>query len=147
MILSLAAWHGPNLLVGTGMQGQLFDVNPITKERSEIARLEASTIHAILKRKDGTVVLGTGDPGKIYVLEDQYADKGTILSDVLDAKMPALGRDDVEGRRAEVAPRRPSPSARATSPSRMTPGVPGRPRRAMRRPRRRRRSPAICSIA
>lgn len=89
MILSIAAWHGPNLLVGTGMQGQLFDVNPITKERSEIARLEVSTIHAILKRKDGTVVLGTGDPGKIYTLEDQYADKGTVLSEVLDAKMPA----------------------------------------------------------
>jgi hypothetical protein len=89
MILSLAAWHGSNLLVGTGMQGQLFDVNPLTKERSEIARLEASTIHAIRKRKDGTMVLGTGDPGKIYVLEDQYADNGTVLSEVLDAKMPA----------------------------------------------------------
>ncbi len=89
MILSLAAWHGGNLLVGTGMHGQLFDVNPVTKERSEIARLEASTIHAIRKRKDGTIVLGTGDPGKIDVLEDQYAEKGTVLSEVLDAKMPA----------------------------------------------------------
>ena len=89
MILSLAAWLHTHLLVGTGMQGQLFDVNPITKERSEIARLEASTIHAILKRKDGTIVLGTGDPGKIYALDSQYADKGTVLSEVLDAKMPA----------------------------------------------------------
>jgi hypothetical protein len=89
MILSLAAWHNGNLLVGTGMQGQLFDVSPITRERSEIARLEASTIHALLKRKNGTVVLGSGDPGKVYVLEDQYADRGTVLSEVLDAKMPA----------------------------------------------------------
>ncbi len=89
MMLSLASWHGPDLLVGTGMQGQLFDVNPSTRERSEIARLEAATIHAILKRKNGTIVLGTGDPGKVYVLEDKYAESGTVLSEVLDAKMPA----------------------------------------------------------
>ncbi len=88
MMLSLAV-YGEQLLVGTGMQGQLFAVNPSTKERSEIARLDSSTIHAIVRRKDGTVVLGTGDPGKLYVLEKRYADKGTMLSEVLDAKMPA----------------------------------------------------------
>jgi hypothetical protein len=88
MILSLAAWHGADVLVGTGMQGQLFNINPTTKERTEIARLDSGTIHSILKRKDGTIVLGTGDPGKLYVLEKDYAEAGTVLSDILDAKMP-----------------------------------------------------------
>jgi hypothetical protein len=31
--------------------------------------------------------LATGDPGKLYVLQDQYASSGTIVSDVLDAKL------------------------------------------------------------
>ena len=31
--------------------------------------------------------LGTGDPGKLYVLQDRYAAKGTIISEVLDAKL------------------------------------------------------------
>jgi hypothetical protein len=70
------------------MQGQLFEVDVKTKVRREIARLDASTIHAILRKKDGTIVLGTGDPGKLFVLEKDYAQKGTIVSEVLDAKMP-----------------------------------------------------------
>jgi hypothetical protein len=88
MVLSLARLEGDTLLAGTGMQGQLFAINEKTKEKSEIARLDCSTIHAILRRKNGTIVLATGDPGKLYTLEAQYADKGTVLSDVLDAKMP-----------------------------------------------------------
>jgi hypothetical protein len=88
MMLSLAPWHDAHLLVGTGMQGQLFEVNPATKDRTEIARPDAGTIHSILKRKDGSIVLGTGDPGKLYVLEKDYAEDGTVLSEVLDAKMP-----------------------------------------------------------
>jgi outer membrane protein assembly factor BamB len=89
MLLSLAPFGGSELLVGTGMQGQLFTVNVQTKERSEIARLDSGTIHCVLRRKDGTVVLGTGDPGKLYALENKYADSGTVLSEVLDAKMPS----------------------------------------------------------
>jgi outer membrane protein assembly factor BamB len=88
MILSLLR-QGDHLLVGTGMQGQLQSVNAATKERSEIARLDAGTIHCLLQRKNGAIVLGTGDPGKLYLLENDYAGKGTVLSEVLDAKMPA----------------------------------------------------------
>src|SRR5205823_2859815 len=75
------------ILAGTGMQGQLFAVNDSTKERSEIARLDHGQIHCMLPRKDGSVVLGSGDPGKLYVLEHRYAGKGTVLSEVLDTKL------------------------------------------------------------
>ncbi|MBX9680420.1 MAG: hypothetical protein K2X38_16805 [Gemmataceae bacterium] len=75
------------LLIGTGMQGQLFEVHEETKEKAEIARLDHGQILSMLKRRDGSVVLGTGDPGKIYVLENRYAARGTLVSDVLDAKL------------------------------------------------------------
>jgi outer membrane protein assembly factor BamB len=88
MLLSLLR-HDNQLLVGTGMQGQLMAVNAATKERSEIARLDAATIHCMLQRKNGAVVLGTGDPGKLYILENEHAKSGTVVSEVLDAKMPA----------------------------------------------------------
>jgi hypothetical protein len=86
MILRLAQNHG-NLLVATGMQGQLFEVNESTKEKTEIARLDVGQIHCLLKRRDGSIVLGTGDPGKLYVLDNRFAPKGTVLSDVLDTKI------------------------------------------------------------
>ena len=75
------------LFIGTGMSGQLFEIDEATKERSEIARLDHGQILCMCRRHDGSIVLGTGDPGKLYVLQDRYAGKGTITSEVLDAKI------------------------------------------------------------
>jgi hypothetical protein len=86
MILRLAQARG-KVLVATGMQGQLFEINETTKEKTEIARLDAGQIHCLLQRRDGSLVLGTGDAGKLYVLEDRLAAKGTVLSEVLDTKL------------------------------------------------------------
>jgi hypothetical protein len=92
MVLSLLRCVGagsprPYLFVGTGMDGQLFEADEATRERSEIARLDHGQILCLCRRKDGSVVLGTGDPGKLYVLQDKYAARGTVVSEVLDAKM------------------------------------------------------------
>ncbi len=86
LLLCLLRQHG-RVLVGTGMNGQLFEIDEASKERTEIARLDHGQIHCLCRRRDGSVVLGTGDPGKLYVLEDRYAGKGTVVSEVLDAKM------------------------------------------------------------
>jgi hypothetical protein len=86
LVLCLMRQHG-RVLVGTGMHGQLFEIDEATKERVEIARLDHGQIHCLCRRRNGSVVLGTGDPGKLYVLQDRYASKGTVVSDVLDAKI------------------------------------------------------------
>lgn len=86
MILSLSRQDG-RIFVGTGMEGQLFEVNEATRERSQVARLDHGEIHCMCRRHDGTIVLGAGDPGKLYVLQDRYTRKGTVVSDVLDAKL------------------------------------------------------------
>jgi outer membrane protein assembly factor BamB len=86
MVLSLLRQSG-HFFVGTGMEGQLFEVNEATHERSEIARLDHGQILCMCRRHDGSIVLGTGDPGKLYTLQDKYAPRGTALSEVLDAKI------------------------------------------------------------
>jgi len=86
MVLSLLR-QCERLFVGTGMDGQLFEVNEATRERSEIARLDHGQILCMCQRRDGSIVLGTGDPGKLYVLQDRFASRGSVLSDVLDAKI------------------------------------------------------------
>jgi hypothetical protein len=86
LVLSLLRQNG-RIFIGTGMEGQLFEVEETTKERSEIARLDNGQIHCLYRRHDGAVVLGTGDPGKLFVLEDKYAARGTVISEVLDAKL------------------------------------------------------------
>ncbi len=86
MVMSLLK-RGGRLFVGTGMDGLLFESDEATRERSEIARLDHGQILGLLRRKDGSVVLAAGDPGKLYVLQDRHAARGTVTSDVLDAKL------------------------------------------------------------
>jgi hypothetical protein len=86
MVLSLAR-RGGGFLVGTGMDGQLFDVDEATHERTEVARLDHGQVLSLCRRRDGSVVLGAGDPGKLYVLEDRHAAHGTMLSEILDTKL------------------------------------------------------------
>ncbi len=73
--------------VGTGMDGQLFEIDEASKERSEIARLDHGQILSLCQRKDGSIVVGAGDPGKLYVLQDKFVARGSVVSEVLDAKM------------------------------------------------------------
>jgi hypothetical protein len=86
MILSLLH-QGERFLVGTGMDGQLFEVNEATGERGEIARLDNGQILCMCHRRDGSIVLGTGDPGKLYVLQDKFTARGSLVSDVMDARI------------------------------------------------------------
>jgi hypothetical protein len=86
LILSMLKLNG-RFLLGTGQQGQLFEVDEASKEKTELVRLEHGQVHCLLKRHDGSIVLGTGDPGKLYVLEDRFVARGTIISEVLDAKI------------------------------------------------------------
>jgi outer membrane protein assembly factor BamB len=86
LILSILR-DGNRLLIGTGMDGQLFEVDETTKERSELARLDHGQILGVLKKRDGSIVLAAGDPGKLYVMQDKFADQGTITSEVFDAKL------------------------------------------------------------
>lgn len=86
LILSLLRQRG-KILVGTGMEGRLFEIDETTREHSEIARLDHGQVHCLYKRKDGPIVIGTGDPGKLYVLEEHHAASGTVVSQVHDAKI------------------------------------------------------------
>jgi hypothetical protein len=86
LLLSLIRQNG-KILVGSGMEGRLFEIDEATKEHCEIARLDHGQIHCLVRRQDGSIVVGTGDPGKLYLLKDQNAAKGTVVSEALDAKI------------------------------------------------------------
>ncbi len=75
------------LLVGTGMDGKLFEIDETTRDFAEIARPDAGQIMRLLLRNDGSVLLGTGDSGQLLSLQKDIARKGTVLSEVYDAKL------------------------------------------------------------
>jgi hypothetical protein len=86
MLLGLMRQNG-KILVGSGMEGRLYEIDEATKERCEIARLDHGQVHCLVRRHDGSIVLGTGDPGKLYALKEQYAAKASVISEPLDAKI------------------------------------------------------------
>jgi outer membrane protein assembly factor BamB len=86
LLLSMLVQDG-RLLVGTGMDGQLFEADAATREKAEVARLNHGQVLSLCRRRDGSVVVGTGDPGKLYVLQERFARKGTVVSEPLDAKL------------------------------------------------------------
>lgn len=86
LILSLLKTKD-QLFVGTGSNGQLFEIDEATRERSEVARLDHGQVHRLYLRRDGSVILAAGDPGKLYVLQDRFVGKGSVVSEVIDARL------------------------------------------------------------
>jgi hypothetical protein len=86
LILSLLR-QDDRFFVGTGMGGQLFEVEESSREFSELARLDHGQVLCLLRRANGSVVVGTGDTGRLYLLRDGYEKRGTVTSPVFDAKL------------------------------------------------------------
>lgn len=79
--------HGDRLFVGTGVKGHLFEVTERTKEFSELARLDSGQLQKLIVRKDGSVVVASADPARLFLLRDSFAAKGQVLTEVIDAKL------------------------------------------------------------
>lgn len=81
------AWSNEQLLVGTGPDGQLYEVRDQGRESAPIARLDNGQILAMLAEPDGGLLIGAGDPGAVVELATGHLASGTLDSDVHDAKL------------------------------------------------------------
>ncbi len=86
LVMALAR-DGKALIAGTAMQGQLFTASEADGDKAELARLDHGQVLCLLRRKDGTLAVGTGDPGAVYTLESKHVAEGTLTSEVLDSKL------------------------------------------------------------
>jgi hypothetical protein len=74
------------LLVGTGGKGKIFRVTLDDPPRvTLLTRVPAQQVMQLLADGDRGVIVTTANPGKLFRLSKQQADKGTYLSDVRDA--------------------------------------------------------------
>ncbi len=100
VLVHALAWQGERLLVGTGPDGQLYEVRDGGRESAPIARLDSGQILALANERDGGVLVGTGDPGAVVRLAPGFAPAGTLTSDVHDAKL--ISRFGAIGWKADV---------------------------------------------
>ncbi|HMP01188.1 MAG TPA: hypothetical protein PKD86_04350 [Gemmatales bacterium] len=87
LVLALAT-SGDRVLVGTGGQGQVFEITP--EQQIELVRLDHGQVLALAADGRGGVLLAAGDPGRLWRVAAGCLEQGQLLSEVIDAK--ALAR-------------------------------------------------------
>jgi hypothetical protein len=81
------AWSNDRLLVGTGPEGQLYEVRNRGEETAPIAKLDHGQILALLSEPDGGLLIGTGDPGSVVQLVPGHTSTGQLVSEIHDTKL------------------------------------------------------------
>ena len=105
LILAIVLESDSQILVGTGDEGKLYRVNPMSGDSVEVGKCSANQIVAIHQKKgdgDTKTLLATGNPGKLFNLTTTYVEEGTLESKVHDARsLSRWGKLSWEGEMAE----------------------------------------------
>jgi PQQ-like domain len=85
-ILSLALSAANHLLLGSSLQGRIYELDgDVEGGLSEIARAPSSQVTALLRRTDGSVAVAGSNFGTVSLLRPFHAASGLFESRVLDA--------------------------------------------------------------
>lgn len=77
--------HQGTLLIATGSEGEIFQVNPAADETIVLAKVDPKQVTCLLPARDGSVYVGMANVGSIAAMSPGFAAKGTYTSPVLDA--------------------------------------------------------------
>jgi hypothetical protein len=86
-LIHALARNDDHLWVGTGPEGQLFEIRDRGEETAPIAKLDHGQILSLLAERDGGILIGTGDPGSVLRLSSQFAAVGHLVSEVHDTRL------------------------------------------------------------
>ena len=105
LILAIVLESDAQILAGTGDDGKLYRVNPMSGDAVEVGKCSANQVVAIHQKKGDEgikTLLATGNPGKLFNLTTAYVKEGTLESQVHDAKsLSRWGKLSWEGEMAE----------------------------------------------
>jgi hypothetical protein len=97
MVLSMVERNGV-LLVGTGSDGLIYQVDPAAEETVVLAKVDPKQVLSMLATKDGRILLGMANVGGIASMSSGYAADGTFTSPVLDAaQISRFGKIHLQG--------------------------------------------------
>jgi hypothetical protein len=97
VIYSMVEQNGV-LLVGTGSDGNIYQVNPAAEETVVLAKVDAKQVTCLLPLQDGRVLTGLANTGGISAMTSGYATDGTYISPVLDAtQVSRFGKIQLHG--------------------------------------------------
>ncbi|HYO07810.1 MAG TPA: PQQ-binding-like beta-propeller repeat protein [Tepidisphaeraceae bacterium] len=85
LVLSMITDSDDTLLVGTGSDGLIYQINPSAEETVVLAKVEPKQVMSLLRGSGGRILLGLANTGGIESMTTGYATEGTYTSPVLDA--------------------------------------------------------------
>lgn len=86
-LIHALAWVDDHLWVGTGPEGQLYEVRERGEETAPVAKLDSGQVLSLLAEPGGGLLIGTGDPGSVLRLSSEYATTGRLVSEVHDTRL------------------------------------------------------------
>jgi hypothetical protein len=86
-LIHALAWADDHLFVGTGPEGQLYEVRDRGEETAPVAKVDSGQILSLLAEPGGGLLIGTGDPGSVLRLSARYATAGRLVSEVRDTRL------------------------------------------------------------
>jgi hypothetical protein len=90
--------HDGTLLVGTGSDGLVYQIDPDQDETVVIARVDPKQVTSLLPMSDGRIVLGLSNAGGLAVMDSGYASTGTYISPAIDAtQISQFGKIELHG--------------------------------------------------
>lgn len=84
MILDLLETSG-KLYAATGNEGRIYEIDPAGDRKIMLAKLTPKQAASLLRLPDGALIVGTANAATVVRIADRYAEKGTLVSEPLDA--------------------------------------------------------------
>ena len=90
--------HEGTLLIATGSEGEIYQVNPAAEETVVLAKTDPKQVTCLLPASDGNIYMGMANVGSIASMSSGFASKGAYTSAVLDAtQISRFGKLQIHG--------------------------------------------------
>lgn len=89
VVLFALAQQNDKLLLGTGNEAELFNIEPATEESAVIYKDQQASQITALAVVGNDIYAGTANPAKLIKINSGYTSNGTYTSDLIDASQPA----------------------------------------------------------
>jgi WD40 repeat protein len=86
LVFSMSLEANGNILLGTGNKGTIVELEK-NRDYAKVASTAAAQVTSLVAGRDGKILVGTANPGKVFTLGPGYESEGSFESDTFDAKI------------------------------------------------------------
>ncbi|HEY0704701.1 MAG TPA: hypothetical protein VGD60_18145 [Candidatus Acidoferrales bacterium] len=86
LVFAMTLEENGNVLLGTGNKGTIVELEK-NRDYAKVASTAAAQVTSLVATRDGKILAGTANPGKVFTLGPGYASEGSFESDTFDARI------------------------------------------------------------